>query len=134
MADELQMPDVLELTGCCHQESQDLAHGCMLVRYVPDHYHPLHSYVVCENVVMPINGYYFCHLDCLRTYNAHVANLGAVTVMPDDGPGDQPHDMFFLPERRRPKEEALVEDKDVVEDEALIAAVVAFQNGISVVF
>ena len=69
-------------------------------------------------MVMPINGYYFCHLDCVRTYNAHVANLGADTVMPDDGPGSEPFDSFLLPERRRPDcaIEARVEDEALDED------------------
>ena len=105
----------VELSGCCAQECSGLGHSCMVYRFVASHYKPLHSYLICESVVMPVNGYYFCNFKCLRRYNVHLAGLGADTIMPEDGPGNDSEDRFLLPVRRRP--EAAIEAIDVSDED-----------------
>ena len=105
----------VELSGCCAQECSGLGHTCMVYRLVASHYKPLHSYLICESVVMPVNGYYFCNFKCLRRYNVHLAGLGADTIMPEDGPGNDSEDRFLLPVRRRP--EAAIEAIDVSDED-----------------
>ena len=119
--DDVPSDDELERTGCCSQECKDLMHGCMLVRYDAFHDKPLHSHVVCESVVMPVNGFYFCNMECLKTYNTFLAALGVNTVMPDDGPGNESFDRFLLPVRRRPDAaiEAIDEEEEKVEDDVV---------------
>ena len=58
----------------------------------------------CEKVVMPVNDYYFCTMECLHEYNSQQAEeLGIDDVMPDDGPGDSTDgDNYLFPARRRP--------------------------------
>ena len=116
MSDDDDVPaddDEMEWCGSCSQEASGLVHSCLLKRYEPGHNMPVHSWVLCKAVVMPVNGYYFCNLHCLRAYNGHVALLGAHTDMPDEGPGNETDDRFLLPVRRRP---GVVNDVDEDED------------------
>ena len=54
--------------GACGEQCSNV-HSCMLSSVVPTHVVPLHSHVMCSSVVMPIEGYYFCGMGCLHTYN-----------------------------------------------------------------
>ena len=91
------------LCGACAQEVGAF-HSCELgkIRAHAEHKVPLHGHVVCEAVVMPITGYYFCSLACVKLYNEAQIRLGITDVMPDDGPGNVSDLLFCFPMRRRP--------------------------------
>ena len=91
-----------QLCGACGQHADSFAHNCYRRNVEPDHDVSLHSAIVCDKVVMPIEGFYFCDMMCLHTYNAVKEQHGITDLMPDDGPGDQLVGSFQLPARRRP--------------------------------
>ena len=88
--------------GACFEMEDSFAHVCKLGAIDQTHKVPLHSNIVCEDVVMPIEGYYFCSMGCLHAYNVAKSTAGIQQVMPDDGHGNQPGENFQLPARRRP--------------------------------
>ena len=84
------------------QLADSFAHNCYRRNVEPDHDVPLHSAIVCDKVVMPIEWFYFCNMTCLQAYTAVKEQHGITDLMPDDGPGDQLVGSFQLPARRRP--------------------------------
>lgn len=57
--------------GACKQGMEAVsAHCCKLKTCGAQ----VHSYIVCDNVWMPLEGCYFCSAACLRAYNAGVAD------------------------------------------------------------
>jgi hypothetical protein len=97
--------DSTRLCGACSGPLGDAAgHPCMMVRADEKHVKVLHTRLICSEVVMPIEGYYFCNMTCLHTYNAWLeAEHGAVNVMPDEGvPLSSNQDDFVLPARPSP--------------------------------
>ena len=49
----------------------------------------LHSSVLCTQVVMPVEGFYFCGITCVHVYNSAKDLHGITEIMPDDGPGNR---------------------------------------------
>jgi hypothetical protein len=90
--------------GACAQPVNGF-HTCFLqqVRGM-EHVVPLHSNVVCDSVVMPVDGYYFCSLRCVDEYNDYRESEGVSDVMPDGGPtSEKPQESEYLfPRRERP--------------------------------
>ena len=90
--------------GACFEEERSFAHVCKLKAVDPAHVVPLHAKLLCERVVMPIEGYYFCDMTCLHGYNSFLEmNHDAFEVMPDGGvPHGRSELEFLLPARRAP--------------------------------
>ena len=88
--------------GACYEAAASFAHQCRLVQLDKDHVVPLHSSICCSNVVMPIEGFYFCDMTCLHSYNSMLQQGGVTAVMPDGGAGNESENSFVLPARPRP--------------------------------
>jgi hypothetical protein len=102
----LDAPAAAVVLGCgaCFQRMESSVHQCMMVRADEEHVRPLHSKIVCNHVVMPIEGFYFCNMACLHAYNEWLRYNGAVSVMPDDGtPVGSSQNEYVLPARRSPQ-------------------------------
>ena len=111
-------------------------HRCLLEKKDgKTHVTRLHSYITCDRVVMPVNGFYFCSMECVHEYNSQkTAEFNSpdviMDVMPDDGPGNSEVGSFLMPARRRPdaeiepspEEEAAAAATGVFGEEARLAA------------
>ena len=49
---------------------------------MPSHQKGLHSSVICKEVWMPEEGFYFCDADCIKKYNTLVRNSPNMHMMP----------------------------------------------------
>ena len=75
--------------GGCFEEGNSFPHACYRANVDEKHVVPLHSAMMCEHVVMPTEGYYFCNMTCLHAYNSEKELNDIVQVMPDGGlPGN----------------------------------------------
>ena len=89
--------------ACADPTGPPCAHICKRVALEPEHRVRLHNTTMCKSVVMPIEGYFFCHMGCLNVYNSiQELTYNISEVMPDEGPGNLSESRFLLPTRKRP--------------------------------
>jgi len=85
------------------------AHVCALKGEEPKHKKDLHGWIICKEVWMPEEGFYFCDADCIKKYNGLLKKRGVTAKSKEEAKaqsekaGTPISDLHILPVQIRPR-------------------------------